>query len=590
MIKKIRNTITTEQRHLIWRVRWLVRRRFTWAASVARWCWTLIAGCFGWLCFIVKWLHSLFMKHILDRLLILLILVGGIVMLAFAVILILEAYPTFRVWWYSLGDNKRVLSENFYALLRNLIWSIGGVGAAIGLWFATQRQKTFSEQVQSQVDQVQVQVDQVQVQVDQGFNDRLGRGVELLAKEDMLMRCAGIQILKDLVENANDRQKPIVAKIVYEFFCDNARVEYDSYGNQYARYEENSIQDLQDALELLVNLPLDVRAKLRVNRKGQLDFRFLDFSYLILKCEKLEQVDFSNSCFFKAKFFISNLEKITFKDANFWDMTFDGVWFMNVDFMDVNFTYILFNNVQFVEVNFRDVFFRQTPFRNVDLFDSFFRRAHFTNADFMSGEFDNVDFIKSKFMGVEFNSVDINGVEFTDVNIDDVTVTDVRFREVDFLRGRFYGNGEIMTSSYLSFPYFVGTDFGVKKFTLDANVDLGLHFQLCYCDESKWSSGAYNPIDKNRRYKKGEHGHDAFVKSNKNLSEQPVQEWVAVEYAQWKLARATKKDIANLERELEKAKKSLREIQEELNLPKKTPKPKPKAKKPRLKKPNPLTQ
>ena len=51
------------------------------------------------------------------------------------------------------------------------------------MYLSTKRQKTFSEQVK--------------VQVDQSFNDRLGRGVELLANDDAIMQSAGFEVLQD---------------------------------------------------------------------------------------------------------------------------------------------------------------------------------------------------------------------------------------------------------------------------------------------------------------------------------------------------------------------------------------------------------
>ena len=88
-----------------------------------------------------------------------LILIGGVVMLGIVGVLF---YAVGVSWWQgnSITDNDA---------LRNLIFAIGGVGAAIGLRFAKIRQDKFS-------DQVQTQIDQVKIQFDQGFNDRLGRG------------------------------------------------------------------------------------------------------------------------------------------------------------------------------------------------------------------------------------------------------------------------------------------------------------------------------------------------------------------------------------------------------------------------------
>ena len=66
-------------------------------------------------------------------------------------------------------------------LLRTLILCIGGIGTAIGLDIAIKRQDKFLKQVQ--------------VQIDQGFNDRLGRGVEkLIAELGSAYLCADLQI------------------------------------------------------------------------------------------------------------------------------------------------------------------------------------------------------------------------------------------------------------------------------------------------------------------------------------------------------------------------------------------------------------
>ena len=415
-------------------------------------------------------------------------------------------------------------------LLRAFILCIGAIGGVYGLHLATKRQKTFSEQVQ-------VQTAQMQVQANQGFNDRLGRGVELLAKEDMLMRCAGVQILKDLAENANDKQKPIVAKIIYDFFRDNARVKFDSHNNHYPRSGEDSIQDLQDALELLVNLPLEVQKKLRLNRGGQLDFRSLDFSYLTLKCEKLEHIDFSNSCFLRTDFFISEIGDIDFENANFMRAHFKDVRFTDVDFLGTRLSVVFFRNVEFSTVRFWDVYFMHTRF--ID--------SRFTDADFDESRFEN-----SKLSRIDFGNAEINNVEFTDTAINDVVVTNTKFKEVNFLGGEFYSRSEIGISSNVGFPRFFGTDIRLTKFTFDDSIKLSNFFELCYYNGDVWSSDAYdNPIEKVREYRHeriGGHRHGFFVISAKNWSDQPVREWVKVECLQRRLKQAEEEDVISLEK------------------------------------------
>ena len=65
---------------------------------------------------------------------------------------------------------------------------------------------------------MQGQSEQLRVQAYQSFNDRLERGVELLADENVVMRCAGIRVLVDLIDSSTEAQKTIVGSIIYDFF------------------------------------------------------------------------------------------------------------------------------------------------------------------------------------------------------------------------------------------------------------------------------------------------------------------------------------------------------------------------------------
>ena len=426
------------------------------------------------------------------------------------------------------------LEINLAELSRLFVFSVGGIGGAYGLQIAIKRQETFSHQ---------------------GFNDRLGRGVESLSNDSVVIRCAGIRILVDLIDSAKETQKSIIVNIIYDFFRNNAKAKHDGYNKHHARSRGNSTQDLQDALDFLVNLPLDMQAQLRVNRKGQLDFRSLDFSYLTIECEKLEHADFSNSCFYRTSFFISEFGDVDFRNANFRSVHFTNVRFTNVRFWNVYFTLVRFRGVEFSVVNFRSVYFR--------------------GGGFMGGRFTNVRFLRSHFFGgrfarIDFGNAEINRAEFENTVVDDVVLTNVKFfRKVNFLGGEFHNHNEINISSNIGFPSFFGTDVLLTKFTFDADIIPSDFFELCYYDADVWPSDAdNNPIDKVRGYRDS-----FFVKSAENWSDQPIDEWVAVECAQYKLRQEKEKDVASLEKELKNAEGRLREIQEELNLPKKTPNP-----------------
>ena len=468
--------------------------------------------------------------------------------------------------WTDIINSRGATSKG--DLLRNLILCIGAIGGVVGLHIAIERQDKFSKQVQ--------------VQIDQSFNDKLGRGVQLLADEKVVMRCAGVQILKDLAENADEKQKPIIAKIIYDFFRDNARVKYDSHGNQYSRSEEDGIQDLQDALEILVNLPLSVRVALRANRESQLDFRSLDFSYLTIKCENLEYADCSNSCFYRTDFFVSEIGCVEFENANFKDVSFFKVKFTAVSFKDVNFTAVSFTDVNFTDVNFMEVRFTDVDFSNVRLsivrfndtsfMNRGFTNADLTNVDFTDSDFTSVNFMDStltnvdldtvkfengKFKCINFINSEIDGVWFTDVHVDDIAFKNVKFREVKFVRGHFYSDNTIRISSNLFFPYFVGANVYLPNLKFDAGIQPKEFFDLCYYSVDKWSSGAYNPICKNRGYKRVDPSVDVFVKSSKDWSECPVRMWLKVEDAERQLDyfKRTGADTSIIEVELKRLKK-----------------------------------
>ena len=478
-VKKIRNTI----------MQWFV----------VRWCRASIAWCFRWLCFIMQWLWE---RCTFNNFLIFLIFVGGGIMLAVAGILLLEA---FSIQWMDLdlGDS--------YGLLQPLIWSIGGVGAAIGLWFANQRQKTLSEQVQAQVDQAQAQTDQ-------SFNDRLGRGVELLANENVAIRSAGVRVLVDLFNNADEEQKPVIANIIYDFFHEKMRIRRGKNGKRLSSASaKESRQDVQNALNFLIGLPLDERKRLLLDKliddsDGRLNFRNLDFSGLDFTNEMINHIDFYKS--------------------------------------------------RFCGVNFGR------------RHDDNLRTAHSMSPP------------KNTIRGCNFYSTKIKEATFYHTCIENTYFhgSDIDFSSVIFRLVEFWGTvhkvkNVINISQETVELYFIGMDISKTNFNFDDKSNpRKVHFQFCYYDKNHPPSPK---IDIDRGYEAGAHGINVFVESDKDWSKQPVQNWVAVEMAQWKLeqikylpfGRRDKRIIEEAEYEVRFAKYILHENQKNHGLPEKTPKP-----------------
>ena len=481
MINKIRNTIK----------QWFV----------VRWGRALIVWCFRRLCFIVQWLWE---RCTFNNFLMSIIFVGGVIMLALAVRLLWEA----RAIWRDGSELK-----NSYGLLQALIWSMGGVGAAIGLWFSNQRQKTFAKQVQSQVDQVQVQSEQVQVQseqvqvqseqvqreVDKNFDDRLGRGIELLAKEDVGMRSAGIRILVNLADNVKKAQKSIVTNIIYDFV--RGTINVSSVDNSVPN--KKSHQDVQNALDFLINLSLDERRELLPNRLvgDKLDLSYLDFSYLEFSSQTLENIDFSKSYFNETKFrYGATIESVNFSGAKIEDVELSGVGIKNSVFVHVRIV-----NSSVISCGIGDE----------------------------NSVFSHVIIERSYFVGV--------------------TITCTQFDSVKFMGGKF-AQGAIKVSPTADLPYFIGVDLSETIFDFDGDIDLNDFLTLCYyCDNQQLSE-----MDASREYISTS-GMKIFVKSKKPWSEEPAEEWVAAEIAERNFERfdETGEDPILLEAEFEAAKERL---------------------------------
>ncbi len=474
----------------VWRLWMWIRRRPLWIRSTVQRLW--------------QWLWQ---WRTLNNILISILLVG------LGGMLVLVVY-TSSVWWHNsnLEDNH----EN----LRNLIYASGGVGVIIGLLIATQRQKTFS--------------DQVQVQIDQSFNEKLGRGVELLAKEDTSTRSAGIHVLKDLFNNANEEQKPIIANIIYDFFHEKTRIRRGKNGKPLSsKLAKESRQDVQAALDYLTGLPLDERDKLLQSRlinsgrfggrfdddgqivNGILDFSNLDFGYLEFKSKIIERISFNKSYFNNTAF------GMRYTDAS--KHTIASGRIPNSTIRSCFFAFAQIKNTVFYEMVIEHSFFYEN------------------DIDFESVTFHRVVFLEKTFLLKNDNKI-------PSVPLD----TLIPFTPVRRI-----------------LPLFMFMDIGEKNFNFVDDFEPKVFFRSCYYPKNQRLS---SKMDASREYEERGHGDKFFVipeedSEKKSWSGQPVDKWVAVEVAEWRLMRveAMSEDTTELESELVNAKKELQDAKERLN-------------------------
>ena len=415
-----------------------------------------------------------------NRILTVLIYIGFAIMGIIVVALIIEIILLFLPEDYqNITLIKRFRAVTADDTLRNLIFAVGGVGGAIGLIFAKDRQEKFS-------DQVDTQIEQVKIQSDQSFNDKLGRGVELLANEKVSMRQAGLRVLDDLIKNTKDsHQKHIIANIIHDFVRDKARIRYEKDQDENESIEKvEKTEDRQDialAVEILMQIHLDNQITLPFINNGKLNLTNLDFS----------DINFSN---------------MTFKNVDFSDSHF-----VNTSYRESRSEQVSFYHAKLDQVNFASAKMKHTGF-----FNSVISDADFSRATIEVGYFGVTEIKHSKFESTQMVGC---GCMMATVSIGDTSPDLIGCRS---------GNSDRF--DYSEYPSNINKiDFSKCYFPIDKP-------PLIYVNQKLLDETDENIVDKTRGYV-SEYDTDVFVESDKKWSRQPVYEWIDVEIAEWRIER-----------------------------------------------------
>ncbi|MBT6257676.1 MAG: hypothetical protein HOI92_07790 [Alphaproteobacteria bacterium] len=210
--------------------------------------------------------------------------------------------------------------------IRNAILIIGGLMAFYGLVQATKRQESFSEQVQTFTEQAKTQAEQTKIQIKQAdtaetqlFNDRLGRGIELLANSDKLenpdkMYCkAGIRVLEDLANSIDViEHKKIIANLLHDFIRGRTAIinQDDKNDNSIPDHvdESNDQSDVQLALDVYLGLMCLFDETKPMQNFTNLDLSYLDCSSFKVpgnqknRAKKIQSIDFTKSIVINCNF------------------------------------------------------------------------------------------------------------------------------------------------------------------------------------------------------------------------------------------------------------------------------------------------
>lgn len=301
---------------------------------------------------------------------------------------------------------------------------IGVLMAVYTLILADERQEKFSEQVetsQEQVKQFSKQVDNAQAQL---FNDRLGRGVELLANDTATLRVTGVRILDDLAKTSDHGQIGLIIKILYDHLKNRGDIRYTENEAGENVPKDRGHRKTRQSVELALKTILTLANTDNISRKDiifdELDLRGLDISGVT--CE-LPGVIFQNILAQKSnntentKFIRTQLKEAIFKNCDFSQTSFhksnlEGTKFHEkTQLKKARFTETNLTKAQFDRCNMEGAFFTGAIVKEAE----FNRQNNLTNVSFRVADLRGANFFSCDLQGC-----DLEGADLSEANINNI--------------------------------------------------------------------------------------------------------------------------------------------------------------------------
>ena len=257
-------------------------------------------------------------------------------------------------------------------IVRILIVALVGLGGLYGLVLSKRRLDKFSKQIdisqeqvktsqaqvrigQDQVKQLAKQVDNAQTQL---FNERLGRGIELLGKDNekqVTLRVAGIRLLDNLAEKSGKEEVELIVDILRDYINTKAKIKQEEETYEIIPKTQKPREERADIELCMMVIPKHAR-KYKKRSFEKIDLRRLDFT----------NVDFSE------------IELFTIDLA--------GTILYNVNFTK---TYLRYSRME--KADLRRAILIGADLRQVNMVRANLEKANLTGADLRSAVTDNTD-------------------------------------------------------------------------------------------------------------------------------------------------------------------------------------------------------
>ena len=251
--------------------------------------------------------------------------------------LLIECPPDW-LWGLEFLDASKECSESkipdtdIVEVLKVMLLVLGGLGGLYGLVIAARRAQN------------------AQIQL---FNERLGRGVELLAHRQETIRASGVRILDNLAKSSNKKDVTLIVEILYSYVNTKAEIEADE-----------SIQNRPQKPKRYIDIELAIKAVSQHAKKTGIPFYELGFSRLDLRFLACEKSNLTGVCFW-----FSNITSGFFWRANLTEVQLQNAILTHAVFREADLTYAVLSGADLSKADMAEANLSKADMTEANLHD-----------------------------------------------------------------------------------------------------------------------------------------------------------------------------------------------------------------------------
>ena len=305
--------------------------------------------------------------------------------------------------WCSKGFTTLSDGLEFFRVLITIMIAVGG---GYGLILAARRAVKFSEQVETGQKQL--------------FNEQLGRGAELLANGEVVMRQTGIRVLEDLAETTinqglskeNIKQAQLIMRIIHDFVHADTNTPLKGNEDSGARIAKGR-ERLDIALGIRTLASLYNESGKQDDFKELVQFQACRLEGLIFNGAELQGVDFSYAKLQGAHFWLAKLQGANLNYAQLQGANFNQAQLQDARFWIAQLQGADFNQANLQWANFKIAKLQGADFSYAQLQGASFSYAQLQKASFMGAQLQGANFSYAKLQGADFKGANLQWVDCT---------------------------------------------------------------------------------------------------------------------------------------------------------------------------------